>query len=197
MFLEQLRISILTLVVFTVITGLLYPFLMTGVTQLMFPDKANGSLIKKNGRVIGSELIGQEFSDPKYFWGRLSATSPNAYNAAASTGSNYGPLNPALTDAAKKRIQDLRAADSLNAMPIPADLVTASGSGLDPHISVAAAIYQVERVARYRHAAVGQIRALVDRFTEGRTLGFLGEERVNVLKLNIALDDGSQLSEVR
>ncbi|MGA9121243.1 MAG: potassium-transporting ATPase subunit KdpC [Bacteroidota bacterium] len=197
MFLKQLRISILTLLCFTVITGLLYPFLMTGVAQIIFPDKANGSLIRKNRRVVGSELIGQEFSNPKYFWGRLSATSPNAYNAAASSGSNYGPLNPALSDAAKKRVQDLRAVDSLNAMPIPVDLVTASGSGLDPHISVAAALYQMERVARYRHAQVGQVRALVDRFTEGRTFGFLGEAHVNVLELNLALDDSSQMSEER
>ncbi len=189
MFLKSTRTAIITIALFTLITGVIYPLIVTGVAQVVFPEKANGSLLKKDGRVIGSELIGQPFSDSKYFWSRLSATSPFAYNAASSTGSNYGPLNPALLDGAKKRIQDLRAADTSNMQPIPVDLVTASGSGLDPHVSVAAALYQVKRVARIRNLAVEQVRSLVEENTEGRQLGFLGEPRVNVLKLNLALDN--------
>jgi potassium-transporting ATPase KdpC subunit len=154
-------------------------------------------MIQRNGKVMGSDLIGQPFSDPKYFWSRLSATSPFAYNAGASTGSNYGPLNPALFDAVQKRIQDLKKADSLNTRPIPVDLVTASGSGLDPHISVAAALYQVERVARYRGMNAQEVSSLVDVYTEGRQLGFLGESRVNVLKLNLALDEKQQSVKVK
>jgi len=186
---KQLRPTLVVLILFTVITGIVYPLVVTGIAQVVFPDKANGSLIKKEGKIVGSELIGQPFSDPKYFWSRLSATSPYAYNAGSSSGSNYGPLNPALLDAVKKRVQDLKSADSLNNLPIPVDLVTSSASGLDPHISVAAALYQLPRVARVRGLSEVQIHSLVDRFTEGRQLGFLGESRVNVLELNLALDD--------
>ncbi len=194
MFLKNLRISIITLALFTVLTGLMYPFTVTGLAQLLFPHKANGSLIEKNDTLVGSELIGQPFDSPKYFWSRLSATSRYAYNAGSSTGSNYGPMNPAFLDAVKKKVQDLRAVDSLNRKSIPADLVTASSSGLDPHISVAAALYQVSRVARNRALSEEQVRSLVDRYTEGKQLGFLGEARVNVLELNLALD-ASQNSE--
>lgn len=194
---KSLRIAILMVTIFTLITGLIYPLVVTGVAQLLFPREANGSMIQRNGKVMGSDLIGQPFSDPKYFWSRLSATSPFAYNAGASTGSNYGPLNPALFDAVQKRIQDLKKADSLNTRPIPVDLVTASGSGLDPHISVAAALYQVERVARYRGMNSQEVSSLVDVYTEGRQLGFLGESRVNVLKLNLALDEKQQLLKVK
>lgn len=189
MFFKHLRRAIVTILMFTVITGLLYPLLVTGLAQVVFPGKANGSLLKKDGRVVGSELIGQPFSNPKYFWGRLSATSPFAYNAGASSGSNYGPLNPALLDAVKKRVQDLRAADPENTQPIPVDLVTASGSGLDPHISMAAAQYQISRVARSRGMSEEQVHSLLDQYTEGRQFSFLGEARVNVLELNLALDE--------
>ena len=197
MLLKQLRTAIVTLVLFTVITGLLYPLVVTGIAQLAFPDKANGSLILKDGKPFGSELIGQPFNDPKYFWSRLSATSPFAYNAAASSGSNYGPLNPALLDGVQKRIKDLKDADPQNTKPIPVDLVTASGSGLDPHISVAAALYQLSRVARNRNLSEEHVRSLVDQYTEGRKLGFLGEPRVNVLKLNLALNGNQLVSEVK
>ena len=197
MFLKSTRTAIITIALFTLITGVVYPLLVTGVAQVVFPGKANGSLLKKEGKVVGSELIGQQFSDPKYFWSRLSATSPFAYNASASSGSNYGPLNPALLDGAKKRIQDLRAADTSNTQPIPVDLVTASGSGLDPHIGIAAASYQIRRVARSRNLAVEQVQSLVDQNTEGRQLGFLGEPRVNVLKLNLALDNVQSTQEAK
>jgi K+-transporting ATPase ATPase C chain len=195
MLLRQLRTAIILIVLLTCVTGLLYPLAVTGVAQLVFPAKANGSLIQKDGKLLGSALIGQQFSDPKYFWGRLSATGPYAYNAASSSGSNYGPLNPALFDAVKKRVQDLRAADPQNTQPIPVDLVTSSGSGLDPHISVAAAQYQVSRVARSRGVSEETVRSLVHRYTERRQLGFLGESRVNVLKLNLALDEVKSLSQ--
>jgi K+-transporting ATPase ATPase C chain len=188
-FLKQIRTSVIAVVLLTVLTGVIYPFLVTGIAQLLFPDKANGSMIKQNGAVLGSALIGQQFTEPKYFWGRLSATNPVAYNASASSGSNYGPLNPALLAAVTKRIRDLRAADPQNTQPIPVDLVTASGSGLDPHISVAAAQYQISRVARSRNVHEGNIRSLVDQYAEGRQFGFLGEPRVNILKLNLALDE--------
>ena len=197
MLLKQLKPALVLIIVFTVLTGLLYPLLVTGIAQVVFPGKANGSLLMKDGKAVGSELIGQPFSDPKYFWSRLSATGPFAYNAGASTGSNYGPLNPALFDAVKKRVQDLRAADPNNAQPIPVDLVTASGSGLDPHISVAAALYQIPRVARSRKVSEESLRVLVNQHTEGRQFGFLGEPRVNVLKLNLALDGNQSVSEVR
>jgi K+-transporting ATPase ATPase C chain len=189
MFLKHLRITIISLILFTILTGMIYPLAVTGISQLIFPGKANGSLIKKEGKVLGSELIGQPFSDPKYFWSRLSATGPYAYNAGSSTGSNYGPLNPALFDAVKKRVQDLKAADSLNTKPIPVDLVTASASGLDPHISIAAALYQASRVARTRGLTEEQVRSMIGQYTDGRSLGFLGEPGVNVLRLNLALDE--------
>jgi len=185
------------IILFSGITGLLYPFAVTGLAQLIFPEKANGSLIKKDGKIVGSELIGQPFSDPKYFWSRLSSTGPHPYNAGASSGSNYGPLNPALLDVAKKRVQDLRSADSSNTQVIPVDLVTASGSGLDPHISVGAALYQIDRVARSRGMNPAEVRSLVDENTEGRQLGFLGEPRVNVLRLNLALDNLQSSSEAK
>jgi K+-transporting ATPase ATPase C chain len=188
MVLKHLRIAVITTVLFTVLTGLAYPLAVTGLGQLIFPGKANGSLITENGKVVGSELIGQPFSDPKYFWGRLSATGPYPYNAAASSGSNYGPTNPALFDAVKGRIKQLHDADSTNTLPIPVDLVTASGSGLDPHISVAAAKYQIARVARVRGLGIEKVQSLVNENTESRQLGFLGDPRVNVLKLNLALD---------
>ena len=185
---RQLRIAIVVLVVFSVITGIIYPLVVTGIAQALFHRQANGSLIETGGRVVGSELIGQPFSDPKYFWGRLSATAPVPYNAGASAGSNYGPLNPALRAAFEARIAALGAVDPENTAPVPIDLVTFSASGLDPHISVAAADYQAARVARYRGLTLDQVMALVRRHTEGRQLGFLGEPRVNVLELNLALD---------
>jgi K+-transporting ATPase ATPase C chain len=194
MLLKNIRTAIITLALFTLLTGLFYPLAVTGIAQLVFPHKANGSLIEKDGKAIGSELIGQPFSDPKYFWSRLSATGPFAYNAAASSGSNYGPINQSYLDGVKKRIQDLKAVDSLNIQPVPADLATASGSGLDPHISVAAALYQLPRVARIRNLNQDQVHSLVVQYTEGRQLGFLGESCVNVLKLNLALDETQSLS---
>lgn len=193
----QLRAAIVVLCLFTAITGVLYPLVMTGIAQLAFPDEANGSLIMKDGKSIGSGLIGQSFSDPKYFWGRPSATAPFEYNAAASSGSNLGPLNPVLVDGVQKRIKDLRDVDPRNAKLIPVDLVTASGSGLDPHISVAAALYQLPRVARHRDMSEEDVRALVDQCTEGRQVGFLGEARVNILKLNLALDRSHPVLEAR
>jgi K+-transporting ATPase ATPase C chain len=184
---RQFRTAIIFLVVFTVITGVIYPLIVTGVAQAFFHKQANGSLITTNGEVVGSELIGQQFSDPKYFWGRLSATSPVPYNAASSSGSNLGPENPALQTEVQARIDALKAVDPNNTLPIPVDLVTSSGSGLDPDISVAAADYQINRVAQYRNLTVVQVSALVKQFTTGRTFGILGEPRVNVLKLNLAL----------
>jgi len=176
------------LALMTLVTGVIYPLIVTGIGAALFPDKAAGSLIERDGRVMGSVLIGLPFSDPKYFWSRPSATGPVPYNAGASSGSNQGPLNPALTDAVAGRIKALRDADPDNAAPVPVDLVTASASGLDPHISPAAADYQVPRVARVRGLPAAKVRALVADATEGRQLGFLGEPRVNVLKLNLALD---------
>jgi K+-transporting ATPase ATPase C chain len=194
MLLKHLRTSIIAIIVFTVLTGILYPLVVTGLAQLIFPKKANGSMIVKNGENCGSELIGQPFSDPKYFWSRLSATGPFAYNASASSGSNYGPINQSYLDGVKKRIQDLKAVDSSNTQPVPVDLVTASGSGLDPHISVASALYQLSRVARHRSLNQNKLLLLIAQYTEGRQLGFLGEPRVNVLKLNLALDETQSLS---
>ncbi|MGA2491193.1 MAG: potassium-transporting ATPase subunit KdpC [Anaerolineales bacterium] len=185
---SQIRPALILLLIFTVLTGLLYPLAVTGLAQLVFPHQANGSLIVRNGQTAGSTLIGQQFDDPKYFWGRLSATGPYPYNAAASSGSNLGPTNPALLDEVKARIAALKAADPANTQPIPVDLVTSSGSGLDPNISVAAALYQVPRVARLRGMSETAVRALVKQFTQGRQFGFLGEPRVNVLQLNLALD---------
>ncbi len=185
---SQIRPAITLLLIFTVMTGLIYPLVVTGLAQLVFPRQANGSLIVQNGQVVGSTLIGQQFDDPKYFWGRLSATSLYPYNAAASSGSNLGPSNPALLDEVKARIAALKAADPANTQPIPVDLVTSSGSGLDPDISLAAALYQLPRVAKVRGLSESTLRALVDQYTRGRTFGFLGEPRVNVLELNLALD---------
>ncbi|MEP7186672.1 MAG: potassium-transporting ATPase subunit KdpC [Rhodanobacter sp.] len=185
---KLLRQSLSLLLLMTIFTGVLYPLAATGLAQLIFPHQANGSLIVKNGKPIGSALIGQSFTEPKYFWGRPSATSPNAYNGASSSGSNLGPTNPALTEAVKQRIASLRAADPSNAAPVPVDLVTASGSGLDPQISPAAAQYQLARVAKARGMTASQLQALVNQFTEGRQFGVLGEPRVNVLQLNLALD---------
>ena len=195
---KDLKTGVLLLATLTVLTGGLYPLLVTGVAQLAFSHRANGSLIVNNGQVLGSELIGQPFDGPQYFWGRLSATgtdAPNAPNASdaalqtASSGSNYGPSNPALLHVVQARVDALHAADPGNSSPIPVDLVTASGSGLDPHISVAAALYQVPRVARERGISEERVRQLVDRYTQGRQLGILGEPRVNVLELNLALDE--------
>jgi K+-transporting ATPase ATPase C chain len=185
---SQIRPALMSLLIFTVLVGLLYPLVVTGIAQLVFPHQANGSLIVVNGKTVGSSLIGQQFTDPKYFWGRLSATGPYPYNAAASSGSNLGPTNPALLDEVKGRIAALKAADPSNTQPIPVDLVTSSGSGLDPDISVAAALYQLPRVARLRGLSESAVRSLVNQYTQGRTLGFLGEPRVNVLELNLALD---------
>ena len=176
------------LVVLSVLTGIAYPYLVTGIAQLAFPREANGSLIVDDGKAVGSSLIGQPFADPKYFWGRPSATSPMPYNGAASAGSNLGPRNPALADVVRDRIKALRDADPGNTASVPVDLVTASGSGLDPHISVAAADYQSARVAKARGLAIEAVRALIAENTEGRTFGLLGEPRVNVLALNRALD---------
>jgi K+-transporting ATPase ATPase C chain len=186
---SQLKPAVVLLVLLSVLTGLVYPLLVTGIAQTVFPAQANGSLIvASDGRLVGSRLIGQTFDDPKYFWGRLSATGPFAYNSAASSGSNLGPLNPTLVENAQGRIDALRQADPNGLRPIPVDLVTASGSGLDPHISPASAQWQVDRVARARGLAPGDVQALVVRHTEGRQWGFFGEARVNVLALNLALD---------
>ena len=185
---HQVRAAAVMLALFAFITGLAYPLAVTGVAQVLFPHQANGSLIVKDGQVAGSELIGQPFDDPRYFWGRPSATVPFPYNAAASAGSNLGPSNPALIEAVRVRVAALRAADPGNSQPIPVDLVTASASGLDPDISVAAAQYQVPRVARERGLPQEEVEALVRRFTTGRQIGVLGEPRVNVLNLNLALD---------
>lgn len=182
---SQLRPAFLMLLILTVITGVIYPLVVTGIAQVVFPHQANGSLIVINGKAYGSELIGQQFDDPKYFWGRPSAAG---YNAAASSGSNDGPMNPDLIEAVQTRVDALKAADPENTLPIPVDLVTASGSGLDPHISVAAALYQVHRVAAARGLEEAQVKSLVDRYTKGRQFGFLGEPTVNVLELNLTLD---------
>ena len=191
--LAQLRAAIVSLFALTVVTGVAYPLLVTGIAQAAFPHQANGSLITKNGKTLGSSLVGQSFDDPMYFWGRLSATTdsnskPLPYNGASSYASNLGPTNPALLDEVKGRIDALRAADPDNQDAIPVDLATSSGSGLDPDISPAAAAYQVKRVARVRGLDEGRVKALVAEHTADRQLGFLGEARVNVLELNLALD---------
>ena len=184
---KELRPAALAFLVLTFLTGIIYPLIVTAFAQL-FQDKATGSVIVVNGKAVGSELIGQPFSDPKYFWSRPSATSPQPYNGASSSGSNLGPTNKALAEAVADRIKALRDADPVNKAPVPADLVTASASGLDPHISPQAAQYQVSRVAKARGMEEGKIRSLVEHYTEPRTLGVLGEPRVNVLRLNLALD---------
>jgi K+-transporting ATPase ATPase C chain len=187
-----LRPALVIFALLTVLTGIAYPLLVTGAGRAAFGRQANGSQVEAGGRVVGSRLIGQPFSSPKYFWGRPSATGPQPYNGAVSSGSNQGPINPALESAVRDRIAALRAADPVNASPVPVDLVTASGSGLDPHISPAAAEFQVGRVARERNVPEERVRELVRQATEGRTFGILGEPRVNVLELNLALD--SQLA---
>ena len=183
-----LRPALVLFAVLTALTGVAYPLVVTGIGQAAFPEQAAGSLIQRDGKTVGSALIGQNFSDPKYVWGRPSATGPYPNNASASSGSNQGPLNPALSDAVKGRIDALRAADPGNAGPVPVDLVTASGSGLDPHISVAGAVYQAARVAKARNLPLPQVQQLIAQHTEGRLFGFLGEPRVNVLRLNLSLD---------
>jgi len=185
---SNVRPALVMIVLMTILLGGVYPAAVTAIASVLFPWQANGSVIEKDGKAIGSALIGQPFADPGHFWSRPSATSPYPYNASSSSGSNLGPLNPALTDAVTARVKALRDADPDNTAPVPADLVTASGSGLDPHISPAAAEYQVARVAKARHLDPAQVRALVQQFTEGRQLGFLGEPRVNVLRLNLQLD---------
>jgi K+-transporting ATPase ATPase C chain len=192
--LAQIRSALVVLAALTIITGVAYPLLVTGIAQAAFPHQANGSLIVRDGRTLGSTLIGQSFDDPKYFWGRLSATTdanskPLPYNAGSSVGSNLGPTNPALVDEVKGRADALHAADPDNQAPIPVDLVTSSGSGLDPDVSPAAAAYQVHRVAKARGLDEGRVRALVEEHTGGRQLGILGEPRVHVLELNLALDE--------
>jgi K+-transporting ATPase ATPase C chain len=186
---ETLRPTIASLALFTALCGVAYPIFSTAMLQSLFSAQAQGSLITgKDGKPLGSELIGQNFSDPKYFWGRLSATSPYAYNAINSSGSNFGSNNPALTDAVKGRVEALKAADAGNTKPIPVDLATASGSGVDPHISPAAAEYQLARVAKARGVSEAQLRQLIEKYTEGRQFGVLGEPTINVLELNLALD---------
>jgi K+-transporting ATPase ATPase C chain len=185
---KELRPALTTFLLLTILTGMVYPLVVTWIAQAAFADKANGSVIVSGDRAVGSRLIGQAFSDRQYFWSRPSATGPQAYNGAVSSGSNLGPLNPALEEAVKARIAALRAADPANTAPVPVDLVTASGSGLDPHISPAAAEYQVARVARARNVSEDEVRELVAEATEARTLGLLGEPRVNVLELNLLLN---------
>lgn len=189
----QIRAALVMLLTLTLLTGLFYPLAVTGLAQLVFPHQANGSLIRQDGTIVGSELIGQSFSGPEWFWSRLSATGPVSYNAAASTGSNYGPMHPALEEAARGRIAALEAG-GLPSREIPADLLTASGSGLDPHISPAAAMYQAPRVAKAHGLSPDDLQALIEQHTAGRQLGLLGEPRVNVLQLNLAL---KQLAESR
>ena len=186
--LASLRPALVLFLLLTVLTGFLYPLVVTGLAQLLFPARAAGSLVTRDGHAVGSRLIGQSFSDPKYFWSRPSATTPQPYNGTASSGSNLGPLNPALRDAIKPRVAALRAADPGNSAPVPIDLVTASASGLDPEISLAAANYQAARVARARGLAPERVQALIAQHAEGTLLGVLGEPRVNVLELNLALD---------
>jgi len=190
---KEFKPALLLFVLLTLLTGAAYPLLVTGIAQVLFPGRADGSLIEGDGKSMGSELIGQPFSDPRYFWGRPSATAPVPYNAGASSGSNLGPTNPALEEAVKARIEALRAADPGNTAPIPVDLVTASASGLDPHISPAAAEYQVGRIARVRGLDASTVRALMAQHTQGRQLWALGEPRVNVLMLNLALDGLAKL----
>ena len=183
-----IRPALTLFAVLTVITGVVYPLAVTGVARLLFPEQAGGSIVAKEGKAVGSSLIGQNFSEPRYFWGRPSATGPTPYNAANSGGSNLGPLNPALVEAVKGRVQALKAADPGNTLPVPVDLVTTSASGLDPHISAAAAHYQVARVTKSRGLALATVQAQGDAHTEERLFGMLGEPRINVRALNLALD---------
>jgi K+-transporting ATPase ATPase C chain len=192
MMLSNLRPALVMIVLMTVLLGGVYPAAVTAIASALFPWQAGGSLIEQDGRTVGSALIGQAFADPKHFWSRPSATAPYPYNASASSGSNMGPSNPALTDAVAGRVEALRNADPNHAAEVPVDLVTASGSGLDPHISPAAAQFQMDRVARVRGMDPAKVRALVERFTEDRQFGFFGEPRVNVLRLNLALDAGAK-----
>ncbi len=185
---DQIRPALTMLLILTILTGLIYPMTVTGLAQVFFPEQANGSLIVREGKLIGSKLIGQHFDKPEYFWSRPSATAPYPYNAAASGGSNLGPTNPALVEAVNARVAALRAADPTNDVPIPVDLVTASASGLDPHISPAAALYQIKRVARVRGIGEASVHRLVVQHTEERQFGLFGERRINVLQLNLALD---------
>lgn len=184
---KELRSAISVFIILTIITGVLYPLFVTGIAQAFFHTKANGSLMYQNGKVVGSVLIGQQFDDPKYLWGRISATSPQ-YNASSSSGSNIGPTNSALIDEINGRIKALKAADPKNKMPIPVDLVTSSASGLDPHISLAGAYYQISRIAKHRGLSVNAVKDIVDRNTNGRFFGLIGEPVVNVLKVNMELD---------
>ncbi len=186
--LKEIRPAISLFLLLTLVTGVIYPLAVTGISQALMPFQANGSLIIRNGKPIGSSLIGQNFSDPKYFWGRPSATSPMPYNGIASAGSNLGPTNPAQIDAVSARVKALKDADPGNDLPIPVDLVTASASGLDPEISPAAALYQISRITKARNIDKAKLEQLVDEHTKGRQFGFLGEPRVNVLELNLALD---------
>jgi len=188
----MIRNALMSLLLFTVLTGFIYPFAVTGLAQLIFPNQANGSIIEKNGKPVGSRLLGQEFNDPKYFWGRLSATTPYPYNGGSSAGSNLGPNNPDFLKDVQARIDALRAADPGNQATIPVDLVTASASGLDPHISPAAAEYQLLRVAHARGLDESALRGLISQHTQGRWLGLFGEPMVNVLELNLALDDAGK-----
>jgi len=188
MFKEHIKPALLSFVILTIITGVIYPLCITGIAQALLPKQANGSLIYRNGKVVGSSLIGQAFEDPKYLWGRISAAAPQ-YNASSSSGSNLGPLNPVLIDEIRGRIKALKTADPDNTKPIPVDLVTSSASGLDPHISLAAAEYQVARIARFRGASEDIVRTVVRKYTQGRLFGLVGEPVVNVLKVNIALDE--------
>ncbi|MBF0192044.1 MAG: potassium-transporting ATPase subunit KdpC [Magnetococcales bacterium] len=185
---KELKPALSMLILMTILTGILYPALVTGLAHLLFPEESAGSLLRVNGQVVGSTLIGQPFSDPRYFWGRPSATAPMPYNAAASGGSNLGPMNPALKEAVEARISTLKASDPAQKQPIPVELVTASGSGLDPHLSPAAVLWQAPRVARVRGLSEQAVRELIERHTSGRTFGLLGEPRVNILTLNLALD---------
>jgi potassium-transporting ATPase KdpC subunit len=185
---EQIRPAIFLFIILSVITGIIYPLSVTGIAQCLFRPQANGSLIHADGKNIGSSLIGQQFDDPKYFWGRLSAISPVPYNGASSSGSNLGPLNSALLDAAKARIKALKDADPDNKNPIPVDLVTSSASGLDPHISIAAAYYQIPRIGRKRGISQDAVKGIINRHTSGRFLGIIGEPVVNVLEVNYEMD---------
>jgi len=187
MFKGQIKQAILIFIVLSIITGIIYPLFITGIAQVFFRNQANGSLIYQNGKPVGSALIGQAFNDPKYFWGRISATSPVSFNAASSSGSNLGPTNPALVEAVKARIKALKSADP-NSNLIPVDLVTSSASGLDPHISLAAAYYQAPRIARLGGLSQDTIKVFITKHTSGRLFGFIGEPVVNVLELNLALD---------